>query len=190
MVSAMATAFAYASGKTAGVCWREGNEHALSARLPGKRSPATATHREERIRDRTGRLLMQDTQLQAIAQAVIQRQERYQRNTLLFDQLAQLLARGRPVAPELLARRLHRNLDEVRSILRAHPELEYDAQGEPGRLRAHACPNHAPVSGGAAHPVRLVRLRHANLPGGAAPLRPGHLALSGHRKQHSAHGHA
>src|SRR5260370_18938230 len=92
-------------------------------------SPATATHREERTRERTGRLLMQHTRLQAIAQAVIQRQERYQRNTLLFDQLAQLLARGRPVAPELLARRLHRNLDEVRVILRAHPELEYDAQG-------------------------------------------------------------
>jgi hypothetical protein len=34
---------------------------------------------------------MQDTQLQAIAQAIIQRQERYQRNTLLFDQLVQLL---------------------------------------------------------------------------------------------------
>src|SRR6266699_4215426 len=72
---------------------------------------------------------MQDIRLQTIAKAVRKRQERYQRNTLLFDQLAQLLARGRPVAPELLARRLHRNLDEVRSILGAHPELEYDAQG-------------------------------------------------------------
>ena len=72
---------------------------------------------------------MQDTQLQAIAQAVIQRQERYQRNTLLFDQLARLLVQGRPVAPELLARLLHRELEEVRSILQAHPELEYDEYG-------------------------------------------------------------
>src|SRR5258708_4873805 len=72
---------------------------------------------------------MQDTQLQAIAQAVRKRQERYQRTTLLFDQLAQLLVQGRPVVPELLARRLHRGLEEVRAILQAHPELEYDAQG-------------------------------------------------------------
>jgi len=72
---------------------------------------------------------MQDTRLQAIAQTVIQRQERYQRNTLLFDQLARLLVQGRPVAPELLARLLHRDLDEVRAILGAHPELEYDVQG-------------------------------------------------------------
>ncbi len=50
---------------------------------------------------------MQQTQLEAIAQTVKKRQERYQRNTLLFDQLVQLLAQGRPVAPELLARRLH-----------------------------------------------------------------------------------
>jgi alkylmercury lyase len=73
--------------------------------------------------------MMQQTQLEAIAQAVVQRQERYQRNTHLFDQLVQLLARGNPVAPELLASRLHRELDEVRSILRTHPELEYDEQG-------------------------------------------------------------
>ena len=72
---------------------------------------------------------MQQTQIEAIAQAVVQRQERYQRNTHLFDQLVQLLVRGNPVAPELLASRLHRELDEVRSILRAHPELEYDTQG-------------------------------------------------------------
>lgn len=72
---------------------------------------------------------MQDTQLQTIAKAVIQRQERYQRNTHLFDQLVQLLAQGRPVAPELLARRLNRELEEVCAILQAHPELEYDAQG-------------------------------------------------------------
>ncbi len=93
------------------------------------RSPATTIHREERIRDRTGRLLMQDTRLQTIAKAVSKRQERYQRNTPLFDQLVQLLAQGRPVAPELLARRLHRELEEVRAILQAHPELEYDARG-------------------------------------------------------------
>ena len=72
---------------------------------------------------------MQDTQLQTIAKAVIQRQGRYQRNTHLFDQLVQLLAQGRPAAPELLARRLNRELEEVRAILQAHPELEYDAQG-------------------------------------------------------------
>ena len=72
---------------------------------------------------------MHQTQLEAIAQAVCKRQERYQRTTHLFDQLVRLLVQGRPVAPELLASRFHRNLDEVRSILRAHPELEYDAQG-------------------------------------------------------------
>ncbi len=72
---------------------------------------------------------MQDTQLQAIAQAVRKRQNRYQRNTLLFGQLVQLLVQGHPVAPELLARILHRDLDEMHSILQAHPELEYDAQG-------------------------------------------------------------
>src|SRR5260221_6524402 len=72
---------------------------------------------------------MQDSRLQTIAKAVCKRQERYQRNTLLFDQLVRLLVQGQPVAPELLARRLHRDLDEVRAILRAHPELEYDARG-------------------------------------------------------------
>ena len=72
---------------------------------------------------------MQDTQLQTIAKAVRKRQERHQRHTPLFGQLLQLLAQGRPVAPELLARRLHRDLNEVRSVLQAHPELEYDAQG-------------------------------------------------------------
>ncbi len=72
---------------------------------------------------------MQHTRLQAIAQAVCKRQERYQRNTLLFDQLVRLLVQGRPVAPELLAHRLHWELEEVRSILQAHPELEYDEQG-------------------------------------------------------------
>jgi len=72
---------------------------------------------------------MQDLRLQRIAQAVSKRQERYQRHTLLFEQLVRLLVQGRPVAPELLARQLHRELEEVRSILQAHPELEYDAQG-------------------------------------------------------------
>ncbi len=72
---------------------------------------------------------MQKTQLEAIAQAVCKRQERYQRHTYLFDQLVQLLVQGQPVAPELLASRLHRHLDEVRSILQAHPEMEYDEQG-------------------------------------------------------------
>src|SRR5712692_9784883 len=92
-------------------------------------SHGIATHREEWTYDRTGRFLMQDTRLQAIAQAVCKRQDRYQRNTLLFDQLVQLLVQGRPVAPELLVRLLHRDLEEVRSILQAHPELEYDAHG-------------------------------------------------------------
>ena len=72
---------------------------------------------------------MQDTRLQTIAKAVCKRQGRYQRNTHLFDQLVQLLVQGRPVGPELLARRLNRELDEVLSILRAHPELEYDEHG-------------------------------------------------------------
>jgi alkylmercury lyase len=72
---------------------------------------------------------MQDLRLQTIAQAVSKRQERYRRNTPLFDQLVRLIVQGRPVAPELLASALHRDLDEVRAILGAHPELEYDAQG-------------------------------------------------------------
>jgi alkylmercury lyase len=72
---------------------------------------------------------MQDLRLQRIAQAISRRQERYRRHTLLFDQLVRLLVQGRPVAPELLASRLHRDLEEVRSVLQAHPELEYDAQG-------------------------------------------------------------
>jgi alkylmercury lyase len=72
---------------------------------------------------------MHQTQLEAIAQAVCKRQERYQRTTQMFDQLVRLLVQGRPVAPELLASRLHRHLDEVLEILRAHPELEYDEQG-------------------------------------------------------------
>ncbi len=72
---------------------------------------------------------MHQSQLEAIAQAVCKRQEHYERTTQLFDQLVRLLVQGQPVAPELLASRLDRDLDEVRSILRAHPELEYDEQG-------------------------------------------------------------
>jgi alkylmercury lyase len=72
---------------------------------------------------------MQQTQLEVIAQSVVQRQDRYQRNTPLFRQLAQLLAQGRPVAPALLACTLHLEREEVLSILRAHPELEYDEHG-------------------------------------------------------------
>src|SRR5260221_12238068 len=65
--------------------------------------PVSALHREERIRDRRERSMMQQTQLEAIAQAVMQRQERYHRNRLLSDQVAQFLLQGRPVAPALLA---------------------------------------------------------------------------------------
>jgi hypothetical protein len=72
---------------------------------------------------------MQYTRLETLARAVVQRQDRYQRKTLLFDQLIQLLVQGHPVAPELLARALHRELKEVLSILRARPELEYDEHG-------------------------------------------------------------
>jgi alkylmercury lyase len=72
---------------------------------------------------------MQDLRLQTIAQAISKRQERYRRNTPLFDQLVRLIVQGHPVAPELLASRLHRELEEVRAVLGAHPELEYDAQG-------------------------------------------------------------
>jgi alkylmercury lyase len=72
---------------------------------------------------------MQDTRLQTLAKAVSKRQDRYQRNTPLFDQLVQLSVRGHPGASELFARRLHRDLDEVLATLRAHPELEYDAHG-------------------------------------------------------------
>ena len=72
---------------------------------------------------------MQDAQLQMLAKAVSKRQKRYQRNTLLFDQLVRLLVRGQPVAPELLAHLLQLTMEQVRSILQAHPELEYDVQG-------------------------------------------------------------
>ena len=82
---------------------------------------------------------MHQTQLEAIAQAVCKRQERYQRTTDLFDQLIRLLVQGRPVAPELLAHRLHRDLDEVRSILRAHRDQP------PNRARRRFCPMHINV---------------------------------------------
>jgi len=72
---------------------------------------------------------MQDTRLQTLAKAGRKSQDRYQRTTSLFDQLVQLLVRGHPGASKLFARRLHRVLDEVLAILRAHPELEYDAHG-------------------------------------------------------------
>lgn len=72
---------------------------------------------------------MQYTRLETLARAVVQRQDRYQLNTRLFGQLVRLLVHESPVAPELLATALHWKLDEVRSILQAHPELEYDAHG-------------------------------------------------------------
>lgn len=72
---------------------------------------------------------MQQTPLETIAQAIAQRQGRYQRTTPLFGQLVHLLAQGQPVAPERLARLLQWDRDEVLAILQAHPELEYDAQG-------------------------------------------------------------
>jgi len=43
---------------------------------------------------------MQQTSFEASAQAICQRQGRYQRNTPLFAQLVHLLAQGQPVAPE------------------------------------------------------------------------------------------
>jgi alkylmercury lyase len=73
---------------------------------------------------------MRYTNLEALAQAIVARQERYQRRTPLFDQLVQLLAQGRPVAPDRLASALQRPLDETLAILREHPELEYDAHGD------------------------------------------------------------
>lgn len=82
---------------------------------------------------------MQDTQLQTIAKAVIQRQERYQRHTLLFDQLVQLFVQGRPVAPALLASVLHRELDEVLFILRAHRDQPQN------QARRRFCPMHINV---------------------------------------------
>lgn len=72
---------------------------------------------------------MQQTPLETIAQAIAQRQDRYQRTTPLFGQLVHLLAQGQPVPPERLARLLQWDRDEVFAILREHPELEYDAQG-------------------------------------------------------------
>jgi alkylmercury lyase len=73
---------------------------------------------------------MPHTRLEILAQAIVPRQERYQRCTPLFDQLVQLLAQGRPVAPDRLASALQRPLDETLAILREHPEVEYDARGD------------------------------------------------------------
>jgi alkylmercury lyase len=73
---------------------------------------------------------MSHKQLEELAQAIVTRQERYQRCTPLFDLLVQLLAQGRPVAPDWLASALQRPLDETLAILREHPEVEYDAYGD------------------------------------------------------------
>jgi alkylmercury lyase len=69
------------------------------------------------------------TRLETLAHAIIAGQERYQRHTPLFDLLLQLLAQGQPVSPERLALALLRPLDEVLTVLDAHPELEHDAHG-------------------------------------------------------------
>jgi alkylmercury lyase len=73
---------------------------------------------------------MSHTRLERLAQAIVARQERYQRCTPLFDQVVQLLAQGRPVTPDQLASALQRPLDETLAILREHPEVEYDAHGD------------------------------------------------------------
>jgi alkylmercury lyase len=73
---------------------------------------------------------MRYARIETLAQTIVAGQERYQRHTPLFDQLLQLLALGRPVAPALLASALRRSLDETLAILGAHPELEYDAHGD------------------------------------------------------------
>jgi hypothetical protein len=70
---------------------------------------------------------MQSAQLDAVAKAVVEALDGPQRNTALCRQVVQLLAQGRPVSPLHLAGALHRTTDEVRAELRAHPELEYDA---------------------------------------------------------------
>jgi Alkylmercury lyase/Helix-turn-helix domain of alkylmercury lyase len=73
---------------------------------------------------------MSHKRLEGLAQAIASRQERYQRRTPLFDQVVQLLAQARPVAPDQLASALQRPLDETLAILRQHPELEYNAHGD------------------------------------------------------------
>src|SRR5262245_48933301 len=73
---------------------------------------------------------MPHTRLETLAQAIVARQERYQRCTPLFDQLVQLLSQGRPIATDRLASALQRPLDETLAILREHPEVEYDARGD------------------------------------------------------------
>ncbi len=69
---------------------------------------------------------MQDVQ---IARAVVEALDGPQRNTALCRQVVRLLAEGQPVSPLHLAEALHRAPDEVMAELRAHPELEYDVNG-------------------------------------------------------------
>lgn len=73
--------------------------------------------------------MMQSAQLDAVAKAVVEALDGTKRNTALCRQVVQLLAQGQPVSPLHLAGALHRTTDEVRAELRAHPELEYDANG-------------------------------------------------------------
>jgi len=74
--------------------------------------------------------MMPHTRIEALAQAIVARQERYHRCTPLFDRLVQLLSQGRPVAPGRLASALGRPLHETLAILREHPEVEYDVHGD------------------------------------------------------------
>src|SRR5260370_7426353 len=73
--------------------------------------------------------MMQDLQRDALARAVVEALDGPKRNTALCRQVVRLLAQGQPVSPLHLAGALHRTTDEVRAELRAHPELEYDANG-------------------------------------------------------------
>jgi alkylmercury lyase len=73
---------------------------------------------------------MSHKRLESLAQAIVARQERYQRCTLQFDQVVQLWAQGRPVVPGELASALQRLLDETLAILREHPEVKYIAHGD------------------------------------------------------------
>lgn len=73
--------------------------------------------------------MMQGLQRDALAGAVVEALDGPQRNTALCRQVVRLLAEGQPVSPLHLAEALHRAPDEVMTELRAHPELEYDANG-------------------------------------------------------------
>src|SRR5438445_705656 len=73
--------------------------------------------------------MMQGTQLDAVAKAVVEALDGPQRNTALCRQVSRLLAQGQPVSPLHLAGVLHRTANEVRAELRTHPEMEYDANG-------------------------------------------------------------